>query len=218
MRTGGEAALGKEDGAGRAHPHEAWARYALRPGRWMALAIASPAAVRWALAPVTTAGAFSSFALYSKCIGVTSSTLNSALNWVWLGVALCALLWLALQELQRRHSRGHKAGLRRLLAVLLAAFAIFPAVSSSDDLLSYSLLSSQFGRDGGYGSQVPEDPVQTTTRVQLAKILESLEHVQTAAVYALALFIFFLSYICVLRPQLHARTVACLSGRSPPSA
>jgi len=148
---------------------------------------------------------------------VTSTSLTNALNWVWLAVAAGALLWLGCQELRRRGQRKRWEGSRRLLAVLLAAFAIFPAVSSSDDLLSYSLLGVQFGRHGGFGSQTPEDPAESTARVQLARVLEALEHFQTAAICALAIFLFCLSYICVFRPQLHACIVRCQCGRSPPS-
>ena len=148
---------------------------------------------------------------------MTSSTLNNALNWVWLGVAACALLWLAFQELQRSGQQGRWSGPRRLLAVLLAAFAIFPAISNSDDLLSYSVLNSQLGRHGGYGSPVPEDPAESA-RVQLARLLETLEHCQTAPVCAFAVVLFCLAHASVFRPQLYAYSVVCRSGRSPPSA
>jgi hypothetical protein len=142
--------------------------------------------------------------------------LNNALNWVWLGVAACALLWLAYQELGRRGNRGRWARPRRLIAVLLAAFAIFPAISNSDDLLSYSLLNAQLGRHGGYGSPVPEDPAESA-RTQLARLLETLEHCQTALICAFAVFLFCLSFAFVFRPEIHAYCLVSRSGRSPPS-
>ena len=148
---------------------------------------------------------------------MTSSTLNNALNAVWLGIAACALLWLAFQELRRHGRRGRWSGPRRLVAVLLAAFAIFPAISNSDDLLSYSLLNAQLGRHGGYGSPVPEDPAESA-RVQLARLLETLDRCQTALVCAFAVVLFCLAHTSVFRPQLHAYSVAGRSGRSPPSA
>jgi hypothetical protein len=143
--------------------------------------------------------------------------LNSALNWVWLGIAAGALVWLAFQELRRRGRGGRWSGPRRLVAVLLAAFAIFPAISNSDDLLSYSLLNSQLGRHGGYGSPVPEDPAESA-RAQLARLLETLDHCQTALVWAFAVVLFCLAYTSVYRPRLHACSVVCRTGRSPPSA
>ena len=148
---------------------------------------------------------------------MTSSTLNNALNWVWLGVAACALLWLAYQELRRRGNRGRWAGPRRLVAVLLAAFAIFPAISNSDDLLSYSLLNAQLGRHGGYGSPIPEDPAESA-RTQLARLLGTLEHCQTALPCAFAMILFCVAYTLAFRPRFHAYSAACRSGRSPPSA
>jgi hypothetical protein len=148
---------------------------------------------------------------------VTSSTLNNALNWVWLGVAACALLWLAYQELRRHGNRRRWAAPRRLVAVLLASFAIFPAISNSDDLLSYSLLNAQLGRHDGYGSPVPEDPAESSARVQLARVLETLDHCQTALIYAFAVVLFCLAYTSAFRPQLHAFSVVSRSGRSPPT-
>jgi len=155
--------------------------------------------------------------MYPESIGVTSSSLNIALNWVWLAVALCGLLWLAFQDLRRTRRGNRWRGLRRLLAVVLAAFALFPAVSTSDDLLSYSLLSAPL-RQGGFGSQTPEDPAESTAKVQLARLLETLEHIQTAAICALVFFLVWFSYIFVFRPQPRFCSVECLSGRSPPSA
>jgi hypothetical protein len=148
---------------------------------------------------------------------VTSTSLTNALNWVWLAVAAGALVWFALNETRRRRRAGRRSGLRRLLAVVLVAFAIFPALSSSDDLLSYSLLSVQFGQHGGFGSQVPEDPAETTARVQLARLLETLERFQTAVICSLTVCLFCLTYTCVFRPRFHERIVERPSGRSPPS-
>jgi hypothetical protein len=147
---------------------------------------------------------------------VTSATLNNTLNWVWLGVAACALLWLAYQELRRRGDRRRWAGPRRLVAVLLASFAIFPAISNSDDLLSYSLLNAQLGRHGGYGSPIPEDPAESA-RVQLARLLETLDHCQTALICTFAVVLFSLSFAFVFRPEIHAYCLVSRSGRSPPA-
>jgi hypothetical protein len=155
--------------------------------------------------------------LYPIGISVISSTLDSALNWLWLGLAAGALFWLAFQELRRRGRRRRWSGPRRLVAILLAAFAIFPAISNSDDLLSYSLVISHLGRHGGYGSPVPEDPAESA-RMQLARLLETLDHCQTAPICAYAVVLFCLAYTSVLRPQLRACSVAYRSGRSPPSA
>jgi hypothetical protein len=140
--------------------------------------------------------------------------LDNALNWVWLGIAAIALACLAFQELRRR---GRRSGPRRLVAVLLAAFAIFPAISNSDDLLSYSLLSSQLGRHGGYGTPIPEDPAESA-RVQLARLLETLDHCQTTLICAFAMVLFCLAFTSVFRPQFRACSAVCRCGRSPPSA
>ena len=139
------------------------------------------------------------------------------LNWVWLAVAAGALLGLAFHERRRNGRRSRWSGPRRLVATLLAVFAIFPAISNSDDLLSYSLVTSHLGHHGGYGSPVPEDPAESA-RTQLARLLQTLDHCQTAPICAYAVVMFCLAYTSALRPRLRACSVAYRSGRSPPSA
>lgn len=150
-------------------------------------------------------------------ISVISLTLNSALNWVWLGIAAGALVWLAFQELGRNGRGGRRSGARKLVAVLLAAFAIFPAISNSDDLLSYSLVNAHPGRHGGYGSPVPEDPAESA-RVQLVRLLETLEHCQTALFCVFAPVLFRVTHAAVFRPRLRACSAIPRTGRAPPSA
>jgi hypothetical protein len=48
--------------------------------------------------------------------------------------------------------------------------------------------------------------------------LDALEHSQTAPVCALALVLFCIAFLSVTRVRLRACTVACRSGRAPPSA
>ncbi len=146
-----------------------------------------------------------------------SLTLNSALNCVWLGLAVAALVWLAFQELGRRGRGGRRSGARKLVAAALAAFAIFPAISNSDDLLTYSLVNSHLGRHGGYGAPVPEDPAESA-RVQLVRLLETLEHCQTALFWVFAPVLFRVAHTVVFRPRVRACSVIPRFGRAPPSA
>lgn len=171
---------------------------------------------RWAAITVTAVSIFPSYPLYPNSISVNSTSLDSALNWVWLGMAAGAVVWLACQEFRRGGRRGRWSGWCRLVAVLLASFAIFPAISNSDDLLSYSLLNSQAGRHGGYGSPTSEDPTESA-RAQLAGLLESLDHCRTAAIWAFAVVLFCLAITPVFRPRLRACFVTSRPGRSPPS-
>lgn len=145
------------------------------------------------------------------------SVLNGALSCLWLGIAAGALVWLAHQELKRRGCQRGWSGPRKMLAVLLAAFAAFPAFSNSDDLLTYSLLQSHFGTHGGYGAPVPEDPAEAA-RAQLVRLLGTLEHCQAALFCALALLLFCVAYTADFRPRLHACSALARVGRAPPSA
>jgi len=134
---------------------------------------------------------------------------------VWLGIAAGALVWLAFQELKRRGCQRGWSGPRRMLAVLLAAFAAFPAFSNSDDLLTYSLMKSS--SHGSYGAPVPEDPAESA-RAQLVRLLGTLEHCRTALICAFAMVLFWVARAAIFRPRLRVFSVIARSGRAPPYA
>ena len=99
-------------------------------------------------------------------------TLDTALNLLWAGLTVSALVWLACTE--RLRASAARRGVR-VTALFLAAAAIFPAVSSSDDLLSFALLGGA-GRQGGFGAS-PVEPTEKADQ-QLVHSLDSMEHGQ----------------------------------------
>jgi hypothetical protein len=142
-------------------------------------------------------------------------TLDTALNLVWLGVCLLALGLLSFLE-RRRHQRStRRARSIRFTAVLIVTVALFPSVSSSDDLFSFSLINSHLGKHGGVGNTIPEDSKEKAG-LQLFRLLETLNHYQVSHVYAFFLAWCCLSLILTLRRQELTRAVLCRPGRAPP--
>ena len=145
-------------------------------------------------------------------------TLDTALNLLWVAIGVFALAALAVAERRSRRQSTRRARCQRLAAVLLVSVSLFPAVSYSDDLFSFSLLQTHFGHHDGVGSTPPEDPSEKTSSVQLARLLESLHHLQISAFCAVAFFLCCLATVFFVRVASTTRPVLCRSGRAPPSA
>ena len=130
-------------------------------------------------------------------------------------ISIIALAWFALPE-WRRGARGSKAGrFQRLFAVCLMALVIFPSISDSDDLFHFSLLQVPTRQSDGFGSAPLEDR-QEKDNLQLARLLETLEHFQVSGFY-----LFLVALCCVavsLSPRLSSvtRSIGCNAGRAPP--
>lgn len=144
-------------------------------------------------------------------------TVDTALNLVWLGVGVFSLVLLLFLEKRWFQRSTPRARFRRLAAVLILAIALFPSVSSSDDLFSFSLINSHLGKHGGVGSTVPEDSKEKAG-IQLFRLLETLNHYQISSTYCIFLALY--CFTLVLTPQREAstRAVLCRAGRAPPLA
>jgi hypothetical protein len=142
---------------------------------------------------------------------VFSVTLDSGLNLLWLGISVAALVWFG--RLDWKHS-GHIRW-RRLFAVFLATIALFPIVSDSDDLFSFSLLRIP-GQHHGAG-RAPED-TREKDAVHLARVLESLDHFEISAFYQIVLALCFIALLLTLRLAILSRPVFASAGRAPPLA
>ena len=138
--------------------------------------------------------------------------LDVALNLLWAAITLAGLAWFVRIEARKVGSRGC---LHRLFAVCLMAVALFPSISDSDDLFHFSLLQVPTSQTGGFGS-TPQDERQEKGNLQLARLLETLEHFQVSGFY---LFLFTLACVAVsfsLRVATCSRPSDCYSGRAPP--
>jgi hypothetical protein len=137
-------------------------------------------------------------------------SIDVALNLLWLAITTAALIWFARAEAKRSgRIRWH-----RLFAVLLATVALFPTVSDSDDLFSFSLLQAA-GQQQGAGA--PEDARERNS-VQLARLLETLDHFQISAVYQVSIALCFVALLLTLSLAVFSRPVFASCGRAPPVA
>ena len=145
-----------------------------------------------------------------------SLMLDSGLNLLWLGISVAALVWLAVAESRVPARLG--ARLRRVFALVVVALALFPTVSDSDDIFSFSLLDGRLGQHGdGFGGPATEDPKEKDG-LQLIRLLESLEHYEQAGGYAPAPALFCLQTLTTPRLEVFTRAVVCRPGRAPPTA
>ena len=154
-------------------------------------------------------------------MSLSAMSLDTVLNLVWLSIGASALAWLGLLECRRHRFTTRLARYQRLCAVLLVTATLFPAVSSSDDLFSFSLLNSQLGKHGGASPTLPEDPsgskpAKDKAGLQLVRLLETLDHFQISGVYILALTLSCFAFVFALSHDVFTCAVLCRSGRAPP--
>ena len=144
-------------------------------------------------------------------------TLDTALNLVWLSIGAVALCFLAFLEKRRYRHSTRRARWVRLVAVLILTVALFPTVSSSDDLFSFSLLNSHLGTHGGAGT-TPPDNLKEKAGMVLVRLLETLDHYQISNICTLPLALNCLAFVFALYRKIATCPVACRPGRAPPLA
>lgn len=140
-----------------------------------------------------------------------SLSLDSGLNLLWLAISVSALAWFGRLEWKQ----SGRARWRRLFPVFLATVALFPTVSDSDDLFSFSLLRIP-GQHHGAGN-APEDSREKDS-TQLVRLLESLDHFQISAFHEIALALCFVALLSTLSLAALSRPVFASPGRAPPLA
>ena len=139
-------------------------------------------------------------------------TVASGLNLFWLVSALVALGVFVYWERGRRGSLWDRC--RRGFAVSLAAVALFPCISASDDLVRFGAISG--GENAPIAVSAASDDSSQSRTVRLARLLQVLESFQLSAAAWLAVtFIFCVLFIrfCSLRPE---RWTAAALIRGPP--
>lgn len=144
-------------------------------------------------------------------------TLDTALNLTWAGIGVVALILLAVLEKKQHRGSTRHARWRRLVAVMIVTVALFPAVSSSDDLFSFSWINSHLGGRGGFGNSLPEE-TRDKAGLQLFRLLETLNHYQLAHSWVLLVTLCCLAFVSVLGHEAFTRSILCRPGRAPPFA
>ena len=143
--------------------------------------------------------------------------LDTALNLMWAAISVAALLWFARLEWDHGRRVSRQGRHRRLFAVCLMAVVIFPSISDSDDLFHFSLLQIPTRQSGGFGS-APQEDRQEKASLQLARLLETLEHFQVSGFQLFTFGLYCVAVSLSLRLSSFTRCIGCSAGRSPPLA
>ena len=136
---------------------------------------------------------------------------------MWAAISVAALLWFARLEWDRRRHVSRHGRYRRLFAVCLMAVVIFPSISDSDDLFHFSLLQIPTRQSGGFGS-APQEDRQEKASLQLARLLETLEHFQVSGFQLFTFGLYCVAVALSLRLSSFTRCIGCNAGRAPPLA
>ncbi|HEV2176705.1 MAG TPA: hypothetical protein VGW33_05845 [Terriglobia bacterium] len=138
-----------------------------------------------------------------------------ALNLFWAGLALAALGALALSELRRRNNGGWRARSRRGLAVFVAAVALFPSVSASDDFARYEQLQAGPGTHAQWSG-----PLATRSNnepaLYLARLADALENLQISVAPELLLTLCFFAWVSFAAKRGAVRIALSATSRAPP--
>ena len=135
----------------------------------------------------------------------------TALNLIWLLVALAALATVLGSERKRTSTRAARS--RRLVSVLLVTVSLFPCVSASDDVVNFSYVSAGLETRSGFGHSAP-DHSNTNTEIYLA--LQNLEHLQVTAFYTLFVAFSFFGFVFFSAPRSILRRLPSFVSRGPP--
>ena len=140
-------------------------------------------------------------------------TIISALNIAWAVVSVAMGL-----RLFRAGGSITSARLRRITALLMAAVALFPVVSASDDLVRFAFLgSSALHSHAQAGTPLSDDSDQQPTQA-LARLLDNLDSVQITPVSNAWFFLVLVAFMACCAPILVERRVTAQLGRAPPIA
>ena len=141
-------------------------------------------------------------------------TLHTGLNLLWLCISVSVFAWFWRSE----RNRPRPGRWQRLLAVCALCITLFPSISDSDDLFNFSLLRVPVPGHGGVGSAPPPEESREKSTLTLARLLETLDHFQITAFYAVILTLYCLALFLLLRLACETRCVLCNAGRGPPIA
>ena len=141
-------------------------------------------------------------------------SLVSLLNVAWAVVCLAAGT-----RLFRLGGRITTPKARRLVAITMAAVALFPVVSASDDLVRFAFPgSAAIQTHAKAGTPLQDDSDQQPAQATLAKLLDSLDSVQIAPFCTSSLLLLLVSFIVYAALVTVERRVSAQHGRAPPAA
>jgi hypothetical protein len=140
-------------------------------------------------------------------------TVAGALNLIWVAAALVAMGLVTYHE-RHRYSRLRDR-FRRAFAVFLAAVALFPCISASDDLVRFGQMSAGPGAASEFVAAVPDGSGENHA-IHLARLLQVLESFQLSAAPRLLVTLGFCSLIVLAVQFSQEHSVVSPSSRAPP--
>jgi hypothetical protein len=136
-----------------------------------------------------------------------------ALNLFWAATALLGIGWLAVAE--GRHRAGWRDRFRGAIAVWIAAVALFPSVSASDDLVRVGQMPVNQAA-GAALQAISHDRSDTQPALYLARLSDALESSQISVVAWLLITLCFFALVHAAVQRNPERFAPSPKGRAPP--
>ena len=144
-------------------------------------------------------------------------TIDNGLNLLWALLALAALGTLAVAEFRRAKPSTWTARCRRGVAVFVAAVALFPCVSASDDFVRFEQLEIGLQAHTKVRSNHPSKSNEKPA-LYLARLLEALENFRASGACRLFVILCCVAFVHVGSKLRYERELPSYTGRSPPAA
>jgi hypothetical protein len=142
-------------------------------------------------------------------------SLADGLNLFWALGAVAAIGLLAFRE-RRRVSRLRDR-CRRGFVVFLAAVALFPCISASDDLVRFGVMPAALRGQGTKVEAAVPASSGSSHAVHLARLLEALESFQIAVAIKALVALCFFTWVLFAAEFASERIALSSTSRAPPS-
>ena len=141
-------------------------------------------------------------------------TVADGLNLLWALGALAAIGLLAFQE-RRRVSRLRDR-CRRGFVVFLAAVALFPCISASDDLVRFGVMPAALRAEGVKIEAAVPASSGSGHAINLARLLEALESFQISVAIEVLVALCFSTWVLFAAELAAERSAYSPTSRAPP--
>ena len=141
-------------------------------------------------------------------------TVADALNLFWALGALAAIGLLVFRE--RRRGSRLRDRCRRGFVVFLAAVALFPCISASDDLVRFGVMPAVRRAEGVKLEAAAPASSGSSHAVHLARLLEALESFQIAVAIEVLVALCFFTWILFAAEFVSERIALSPTSRAPP--
>jgi hypothetical protein len=142
-------------------------------------------------------------------------TVADGLNLFWALGALVALGLLALRE--RRRGTRLRERCRHGFVVFLAAVALFPCISASDDLVRFGVMPAALRAQGTTVESAVPASSGSSHAVHLARLLEALESFQISVAIAALVALCFFTWVLFAAEFAAERIAFSPTSRAPPT-